>query len=317
MYSLIKNFKVASQTPMNNLVQISSISEVHQALGLAAPKHPLVSIIQIDEKITNYDYGDHTYVYGFYQVAFKSGIKGKIIYGRNSYDFEQGSMVFTKPGQAQSYSNTKELEGECGWVLLFHPDLIRRFDVGRNIEQYSFFSYETNEALHVSEDEKKVLDELISQIEKEYSNNIDKHTQKLIVSNIELILDYCARFYDRQFYVRSNHNLDLLAELDNLLKDYFEQETSLDLGLPTVKYFSEQLNMSSSYLSDMLKNASGRNAQQYIQDHLLERAKNQLLASDQQVSQIAYGLGFEYPQHFSKLFKSKVGMSPAEYRKVN
>ena len=140
MYSLIKNFKVASQTPMNNLVQISSISEVHQALGLAAPKHPLVSIIQIDEKITNYDYGDHTYVYGFYQVAFKSGIKGKIIYGRNSYDFEQGSMVFTKPGQAQSYSNTKELEGECGWVLLFHPDLIRRFDVGRNIEQYSFFS---------------------------------------------------------------------------------------------------------------------------------------------------------------------------------
>ena len=308
---------VKRDMPMKSIVHLSSISDVHTALGIAPPRHPLVSVIQIDEAITNYDYGDHTYIYDFYQVAFKSGIKGDILYGRNSYDFEQGSMVFTKPSQAQQYSNTQELEGESGWVLLFHPDLIRPYDVGQNIEQYSFFSYDTNEALHVSEQEKKLLVDLIGQIEKEYCNNIDKHTQKLIVSNIELILDYCTRFYDRQFYVRSNHNLDLLSKLDSLLKNYFEDETSLELGLPTVKYFSEQMNMSASYLSDMLKNATGRNAQQYIQDYLLERAKNQLLGTQDQISQIAYGLGFDYPQHFSKLFKSKVGVSPAEYRKAS
>ncbi|WP_220347653.1 helix-turn-helix domain-containing protein [Thalassotalea euphylliae] len=311
MYSLIKN-----PTAMSTIVRLSTITEVHQALCLPAPKHPLVSVLQIGKAITNYDYGDFTYIYDFYQVAFKAGIKGEIIYGRSSYDFEQGSMVFTKPGQAQTYSNTEELDGETGWVLLFHPDLIRRYDVGKHIGHYSFFSYETNEALHVSEDEKRVLHELVNQIEKEYNNNIDKHTQKLIVSNIELILDYCTRFYDRQFYVRANHNLDLLAKLDNLLNDYFEQAHALDYGLPTVKHFSEAMGMSSSYLSDMLKNATGRNAQQYIQDFLLERAKNQLLSSTEQVSQIAYSLGFEYPQHFSKLFKSKVGVSPAEYRKV-
>lgn len=302
---------------MKNIIDISTISEVHQALGLPAPSHPLVSIIKIDKAVTNYDYGDHTYIYGFYQVAFKEGIKGDITYGRNSYDFEQGSLIFSKPGQAQRYANTEETSGETGWVLLFHPDLIRRFDLGKNIEHYSFFSYESHEALHVSEAEKKTLSELVNQISKEYSNNIDKHTQKLIVANIELILDYCTRFYERQFYVRSNHNLDLLAKLDSKLKEYFDQEQSLELGLPTVKYFSEMMNMSSSYFSDLLKNATGRNAQQYLQDYLLERAKNQLLASDEQVSQIAFSLGFEYPQHFSKLFKSKVGLSPVEYRKIN
>ena len=149
------NRLVKSQNEMKNILHISTISEVHQALGIAPPRHPLVSVIKIDEAITSYDYGEHTYIYGFYQVAFKAGIKGDIIYGRNSYDFEQGSLVFSKPGQAQSYANTQEVEGESGWVLLFHPDLIRRFDVGKNIEQYSFFTYETHEALHVSEDEKK------------------------------------------------------------------------------------------------------------------------------------------------------------------
>lgn len=312
MYGLIKG-----SNDMSNIVNISTISEVHQALGLKPPQHPLVSVIEIDEAITGYDYGDHTYIYGFYQVAYKAGIKGDITYGRNSYDFEQGSLVFSKPGQAQRYANTQELSGETGWVLLFHPDLIRRFDVGKNIEQYSYFSYETHEALHVSEQEKQLLLELINQIQKEYSNNIDKHTQKLIASNIELILDYCTRFYDRQFYVRTNHNLDLLTKLDGLLKEYFEQDRAVELGLPTVKYFSGLMHMSPSYLSDMLKNATGRNAQQYLQDYLLERAKNRLLASDEQVSQIAYALGFEYPQHFSKLFKSKVGLSPVEYRKTN
>lgn len=302
---------------MKNISPITNIAQIHQALGLPAPKHPLVSVLQIDNKITEYDYGEATFVFDFYQVALKLGIKGEILYGRNHYDYEQGSMVFTKPGQAQHFSNTEELEGESGWVLLFHPDLIRRSALGRNIEKYSFFSYETHEALHLSENEQKVLTDLVSQVEVEYSGNIDKHSQKLIVANIELILDYCTRFYDRQFYLRSNHNLDLVSRLDSLLHDYFESEKSLEMGLPSVKFFSEAMNMSPSYLSDMLKNATGRNAQQYLQDYLLERAKNQLLGTEEQVSQIAYGLGFEYPQHFSKLFKLKVGMSPVQYRKVS
>lgn len=302
---------------MSEIVHIKSISEVHQALGLPAPRHPLVSLIHIDEKITNYDYGDFTYIYDFYQVALKSGISGDIIYGRYHYDYDQGSMVFTKPGQAQQYANTRELEGESGWVLLFHPDLIRRSDLARNIENYSYFSYDTHEALHLSEREKQTITDLVNQIEEEYNQNIDKHTQKLIVSNIELLLDYCTRFYDRQFYVRSNHNLDLVSKMDGFLKHYFDSEQSLESGLPSVKYFSDRMNMSGSYLSDLLKNATGRNAQQYIQDYLIDRAKNALLGGDEQVSQIAYSLGFEYPQHFSKLFKAKTGMSPLQYRKLN
>lgn len=301
---------------MNNIVHLSSIADVHSALGLPPPLHPLVSVLAIDHKISSYDYGEATYVYDFYQVAFKSGIKGNILYGRNSYDFQQGTMVFSKPGQAHTYSNTQELDGESGWVLLFHPDLIRRHDVGRNIDSYQFFSYETHESLHLSEHEKNMLGELIRQIETEYKTGIDNHTQKLICSSIELVLDYCTRFYERQFIIRANHNLDLLSKLELLLKDYFESGKPLELGLPTVKYFSEKMLMSSSYLSDLLKSATGKNAQQYLQEHLLERAKNQLLGSDEQISQIAYGLGFDYPQHFSKLFKSKTGMSPAEYRKI-
>lgn len=302
---------------MTKIVHLTSIAEVHAALGIAPPQHPLVSLLKIDEHISNYDYGDATYVYDFYQVALKQGIKGNILYGRNSYDFQQGSMVFSRPGQAHSYTETEGIEGEYGWVLLFHPDLIRRHDVGRNIELYHFFSYETHESLHLSEQEKNILGELVKQIEAEYQTAIDKHTQKLICSSIELVLDYCRRFYERQFIVRANHNLDLLSKLDGLLKDYFESEKSLELGLPSVKYFSEKMLMSPSYLSDLLKSATGKNAQQYLQEHLLERAKNQLLGSDEQISQIAYGLGFEYPQHFSKLFKTKVGMSPVEYRKVS
>lgn len=300
---------------MSNIIHIKTIAQIHKALGLASPLHPLVSLIKIDERVTTYDYGDATYVYDFYQIAFKSGITGDITYGRNHYDYDQGSMVFTKPGQAQHYSNTSETEGEHGWVLLFHPDLIRRSGLASQMESYSFFSYDTNEALHVSEREKNILTDLVGQVEEEYCQNIDKHTQRLIVSNIELILNYCTRYYERQFLVRQNHNLDLMERVDAILKHYFESEKVIENGLPTVKYLSEAMCMSSSYLSDMMKSATGRNAQQYMQDHLIERIKNALLSTNEQVSQIAYGLGFEYPQHLSKLFKAKTGMTPLEYRK--
>lgn len=304
---------------MSNIIRIDTITEVHETLGLEKPAHPLVSVIPIDDRVTNFDYGDATYVLGFYQVSLKAGICGNITYGRNSYDYQDGSIVFTKPEQAMSMSvqDTQSEQEAEGWILLFHPDLIRKSKLGRNIENYSFFSYEVHEALHLSEKEKKSLTELVKKIESEYRQNIDRHTQKLIIANIELILDYCTRYYDRQFYVRTNLNQDVVTQFENLLRAYFASEASLEFGLPTVKYCGEQLNMSPSYLSDLLKKETGKTAQQHIQDTLIDRAKTLLLSSNEQISQIAYGLGFEYPQHFSKLFKVHTGMNPTEYRRIN
>ncbi|MBT3014455.1 MAG: helix-turn-helix transcriptional regulator [Candidatus Thiodiazotropha sp. (ex Clathrolucina costata)] len=303
---------------MSNIIHIETISDIHAALGLDKPKHPLVTVIPIDDRIKNYDYGNATYVLGFYQVSLKAGICGEITYGRNTYDFQEGTMVFTKPGQALSFKASEEdLASEEGWTLLFHPDLIRKSSLGNNIDHYSFFSYEIHEALHLSEDERVSITGLVRKIETEYQQSIDRHTQKLIVSNIELLLDYCTRFYDRQFYVRTNLNQDFVTRFENLLGDYFNSEQPLDLGVPSVKYCGERLNMSPSYLSDLLKKETGRTAQQHIQDTVIDKAKNLLLSTNEQVSQIAYGLGFDYPQHFSKLFKSRTGMSPAEYRRLN
>ncbi|MBT3029809.1 MAG: helix-turn-helix transcriptional regulator [Candidatus Thiodiazotropha sp. (ex Lucina pensylvanica)] len=303
---------------MSNIIHIETISDIHAALGLDKPKHPLVTVIPIDDRIKNYDYGNATYVLGFYQVSLKAGICGEITYGRNTYDFQEGTMVFTKPGQALSFKASEEdLASEEGWTLLFHPDLIRKSSLGNNIDHYSFFSYEIHEALHLSEDERVSITGLVRKIETEYQQSIDRHTQKLIVSNIELLLDYCTRFYDRQFYVRTNLNQDFVTRFENLLRDYFNSEQPLDLGVPSVKYCGERLNMSPSYLSDLLKKETGRTAQQHIQDTVIDKAKNLLLSTNEQVSQIAYGLGFDYPQHFSKLFKSRTGMSPAEYRRLN
>ncbi|MCG7981775.1 MAG: helix-turn-helix domain-containing protein [Candidatus Thiodiazotropha lotti] len=302
---------------MNSIVNIESIAQVHEALGLEPPQHPLVSVLPIDERMVNYDYRDKTYVFGFYQVSFKSGIKGTITYGRNTYDFQEGTLVFSKPGQALQFRDKESTDGEVGWVLFFHPDLIRRSELGRTIDSYSYFSYEVHEALHVSEVEKRILNELVQKIERELTHAIDRHTQKLIISNIELLLDYCTRYYDRQFYVRTNMNQDLITRFEVLLHNYYVEDRAANEGVPTVRFCGEQLNMSASYLSDLLKKETGSNAQQLIQKFIIERAKTQLLNSSDHISQIAYGLGFDYPQHFSKLFKSKTGMSPAEYRKRN
>lgn len=302
---------------MSNIIQIDTISQVHDILGLGKPKHPLVSVIPIDERMTTFDYGNATYVFGFYQVSLKAGICGEITYGRNSYDFQEGSVVLTKPEQAMSFKDVQDEPGTQGWTLIFHPDLIRKSELGKNIQNYNFFSYEVHEALHLSEDEKHSLTELVKKIESEYNQNIDQHTQKLIINTIELLLNYCTRYYDRQFYLRTNLNQDMVTRFENLLLEYFASEASLEFGLPTVKYCGDKLNMSPSYLSDLLKKETGKTAQQHIQDTLIDQAKTLLLNSNEQISQIAYGLGFEYPQHFSKLFKTRTGMSPMEYRRIN
>lgn len=299
---------------MTDFVHIESISDVHKVLGLEKPRHPLVSLIPIDERIANFDYGDSTYVFGFYQISLKFGIQGQMTYGRSTYDFEDGSILFGKPGQVFRFDGTELKESTGGWTLIFHPDLIRKSELARTIETYSFFSYEVNEALHLSDEERIALTELVNKIKQEYEQNIDRHTQKLIIANIELMLDYCTRYYDRQFYMRSNINQDVISKFESLLRTYFDEERCLDEGIPSVKFCGEQLNMSPNYLSDLLKKETGSTALHHIQNFVIERAKNQLLGTNEQVSQIAYGLGFDYPQHFSKLFKSKTGMSPAEYR---
>lgn len=302
---------------MNDIIQIESISKVHDVFGLPKPRHPLVSVIRFKDTQILPEYHHVRCTFGMYCVTQKNDTEGTMRYGRNAYDFQEGSMVFIKPGQVLTYDGHLSKAEDPGWALLFHPDLIRKSELAKTIGNYSFFSYDLAEALHISDEEKRSLNEILNKIEGEYQQNIDRHSQKLIVSNIELLLDYCTRYYDRQFYTRSNLNQDVLVKFDRILKEYFDQDNQLLSGIPTVAFCGEALNLSPKYLSDLLKRETGKNAKTHIDDFLLNRAKNQLLNSTGSISEIAYNLGFEYSQHFSKLFKAKAGMSPSEYRNMN
>ncbi len=302
---------------MGNVIRINRVSQIHEFLGLDGPRHPLVSVLPIDERMVTANYGDTTFIMDLYQISLKKGITGNISYGRNSYDFQDGTMVFTKPDQSMKFSSQEDFSNVSGWTIIFHPDLIRKSELGRLIDDYDFFSYEISEALHVSGDEQKTLTELVDKIQKEYEYIIDRHSQELIVSNIKLILDYCTRYYDRQFYTRTNQNKDFVTKFESLLRDYFKSSRPLEEGVPSVKFFGDEMHMSPHYLSDLLKKETGRSAQDHIYRFLIDKAKTQLLNSEESISQVAYSLGFEYPNHFSKLFKSKTGMTPAEYRSVS
>ena len=302
---------------MRDLIQVKTIAEAHAGFGIDKPKHPLVSVYHHKNLHKNEELIGEKFVVDLYQISYKECIPNSFGYGRNSYDFQEGTLIFTSPGQVITMPDWQEDENSEGWTLIFHPDLIRKSELGRNLKNYSFFSYGVNEALHMSDAEKQTILELINKVEQEYSNNIDKHSQKLIISNIELILDYCTRFYDRQFYTRENINKDIVTRFEEMLLNYYNSELPLEQGIPSVKYCGEKLNMSPNYLSDLLKKETNRNAQDHIHFFVIEQAKAQLLNSDESISQIGYGLGFEYPQHFSKLFKKKTGMSPAEYRSLN
>ncbi len=302
---------------MKELIKVETIIQAHEMFGLEKPKHPLVSVYKHrDANFSDIPSGLHFSV-GLYNIMMKEGASGSLGYGRNSYDFQDGTLIFTSPGQVIISSDEHNYEQATGWSLMFHPDLLRKSELGRNIDRYSFFSYDVNEALHLSEDERLTIMEIAGKIEKEYNQNIDKHSQKLMISNIELMLDYCTRYYDRQFYTRTNLNKDVVTRFEELVKDYFNSDKPLEQGMPTVKYCGAELNMSPNYLSDMLKKETGRNAREHIHYIMIDKAKTRLLGTTDSVSEIAYGLGFEYPQHFSKIFKAKTGMSPAEYRNMN
>ena len=302
---------------MKEILKIESISDMHNAFGLPKPKHPMVSIIRFKNAHIKSEYHHIRCAFGMYCITQKNETEGSMQYGRNSYDFQEGSMLFIKPGQVLTYDGHQSTAEDPGWALLFHPDLIRKSELGKTIEQYSFFSYDITEALHLSDEEKQTLNELVVKIEKEYLNNIDRHSQKLIISNIELILDYCTRYYDRQFYTRTNLNKDILAKFNGLLKTYYSDENQLDMGIPSVAYCGKELNISPKYLSDLLKKETGKNAKSHIDDFLINKAKSRLLRTTESVSEVAYALGYEYSQHFSKTFKAKTGMSPSEYRRLN
>ena len=299
---------------MGEFVRIESVSQVHDFFGFPKPKHPLISVLPITDEITNYDYGGYSYVFGFYQISLKLGISGSLLYGRNSYDFQEGTAVFIKPNQVVKIENNEEYSGASGWTLLFHPDLISKSELGKNIGNFTFFNYENNEALHVSDEEIKTLTEIITKIEDEYNQKIDKHSQDLIISNIDLLLKYCKRYYERQFLTRTNLNKDLITRFEGIMASYFDSEEPKGMGVLTVGYCAKKLNMSPNYFGDLMKNETGISAKEHINNFLIDRAKSLILGSNRTISEIAYDFGFKHPQSFNKLFKSKIGLTPTKFR---
>jgi AraC-like DNA-binding protein len=302
---------------MGNFIHFETITEMFRLLPKAHVKHPLIAVIDFSkyrEEINS----EVKMTSGCYSIMFKNHCVNKLKYGQKSIDFQDGSLVCIGPRQVIALDAPSEDKSEInGWGVFFHPDLIRGTSLGQSIKEYTFFSYETNEALHLSDKEKETLNEIVQKIDVELSENIDRHSQTLIVSNLELLLNYCRRYYDRQFITRKTANSDLLSKIENVLTRYFQATNLKEEGLPSVKYLADQVNLSSNYLSDLLKKETGMNAQDRIHYYLIEEAKNLLLSSDKTVSELAYTLGFEYPQYFSRLFKSKTGMTPIEYRKLN
>ncbi|MCF6348944.1 MAG: helix-turn-helix transcriptional regulator [Flavobacteriaceae bacterium] len=296
---------------------IKSVAQAQELLGLSKPLHPLISIFQHADPNLRTNFSDETFFMDLYMIGLKDGELGSFQYGRNSYDYDSGTMIFMRPNQVFSPQNLKISKDSKGWTLLFHPDLIRKYELGKSINQYSFFSYESHEALQISEKEKDFINQLKKTIELEYSQNIDKYTQDLIVVNLESILKYCKRYYERQFYTRTNLNKDYIVKFEQFLDHYFSSDGLISKGIPSIDQCGEALNMSGHYLSDLLKNETGKSAKELIRLKLVEKAKNILLTTNSSISEIAFDLGFEYPNYFSKLFKAKTGMSPREYRNFN
>ncbi len=305
------------KTAVNDFQVLNTVSDYARFYGLPAPTHPLLMLVDLAQ-MRNVPWPATPVVQQVYTVSLKRDLTmGRIIYGHKSYDFSEGVLSFLAPGQgcwaAQNLDlSVLDVSQLTGWTLVFHPDLLARYPLGKKIAGYSFFSYETNEALHLSGQEEAMLDNLIQSIKAEYDRPIDDFSQDVLVSQIEVLLNYANRFYNRQFITRRTPENDLLSRFEVLLTNYFTQTG--DQPLPTVQYFADGLSVSSAYLSDMLRTLTGQNTQQHIHHALIEKAKRLLLGTSLTVNETAYQLGFEYPQYFSRLFKSKTGFSPAQFR---
>jgi len=296
---------------------INSISEKHRLVSLPEPLHPLVSVIRIsDMRFTDRPIWEH-FSMNFYCISLKKNVSGKTKYGQQYYDYDKGVMTFVAPKQILSLPalQTDSLSPASGYALLFHPDFLYKHPLATTIKKYGFFSYAVNEALHLSEKEENNIEDIFQKINEEYQH-IDRHTQDIILSQIDLLLNYSNRFFERQFITRKAVNHDVLTRMEQMLNEYFDNEGSLRNGLPSVESIADKLNLTPHYLSDLLRSLTGQSAQQHIQEKLIEKAKVYLSVTNLSVAEIAYQLGFEYPQSFNKLFKKKTNISPLEFRQT-
>jgi AraC-like DNA-binding protein len=298
------------------IIHSKSITEIRSVFRLSKSTHPLITILDT-QKLA---YGEETVGRRFssdlYCIALKDSSCG-IDYGRNSYDFDDGVLIFTAPKQVITVTKPQELNQVKGWMLYFHPDLIRNTLLGSKIDSHTFFNYEVNEALHLSENEQHTLNQIVQLIQDEIKERIDNHSQQVLVSNIELLLNYSKRFYERQFNTRSATNIDIVSKVERLLKDYYSDNQLIEKGQPTIQYLADHCHLSASYLSDLLTKETGRSAKDHINDFLVDKAKRLLLSSTDSISGIAFTLGFNYPHYFGRLFKQKTGKTPKEFRQLN
>ncbi len=297
---------------MSKITRINTVTEYNNLVGIET-LHPLISIIDF-EKTEPFCYFRSQL--GLYAIFLKDVKCGNMSYGLSTYDYEEGTLIFIAPGQVYGIESDVKQKG-AGRALIFHPDLIHGTQLGRNIKDYTFFSYEVNEALHLSARERAIITDCLENIQYELEHAIDMHSKTLIVSYIELFLNYCKRFYDRQFITRNPVNKDLLARFEKILDEYFASGMTIESGLPSVRYCAEKLFLSPNYLGDLLKKETGKSAQEHIQLKLIEVAKERIYDTSKSISEIAYELGFKYPQHFTRMFKKNTGLSPNDFRILN
>lgn len=303
---------------MQKVVNIDNIYECN-SFNNHKTLHPLATVIDFS-KADHRDWGDAESVrfnYGLYSIFLKDVKCGDLIYGRHHYDYQEGTLVFFAPGQVVEIENSKEPYQPMGYGLFFHPDFLNGTSLGKNIGEYKFFNYRSNEALHVSENERQMILDSLAKIEFELKQPIDKHSKKLISANIELFLNYCERFYDRQFITRENVNSGILSNFEEMLNAYFQSENPQAIGLPSVTFFAQELNLSANYFGDLIKKETGKSAKDFILNKTIQVAKSRVFETNKTVSEIAYELGFKYPQHFTRIFKQRVGKTPNEFRNLN
>ena len=298
---------------MEQVDRYDTVKQYNDSMGVDT-LHPLVSVVNFNEIPTVQNFRRYM---GIYAVFLKNIKCGDMRYGCQPYDYEDGTLVFVSPGQIYGIDSKGVAIKPSGYGLVFHPDFIKGTNLGKHIKDYTFLSYEVNEALHLSKKERKTIVHCFEKIAEEIDQNIDKHSKTLIVSNIELLLNYCQRFYDRQFITRSNVNSDILVRFEKLLNDYFKSDKTLFLGLPSVSYCADQLHLSPNYFGDLIKKETGSTALDYIQAKLIDEAKERIFDHSKSINEIASELGFKYQQHFTRLFKQKTGVTPNEYRKLN
>ena len=302
---------------MNKTLKIESVSQLNSLFGNRETKHPLITLVDFS-LIDDYTNFSGTKIYsGLYSIMLKQQCSNSFKYGRTNFDFQNGTLIFVAPGQVIEIEEEIISPEGRDWGIFFHPDLLFKTGLSNSINSYSFFNYTTKEALHLSSDEINSLNDIVRKLESEISINIDKHSQKLIVSNIELLLNYCVRYFERQFITRAKTNYGILAKLEELLNKYFDLGISSSNGIPTVKYIASELNLSPNYLSDLLKKETGLSTLEHIHKAIAKEAKKRLLTPDSSISTVAYDLGFEYPQYFTRLFKKETGMTPKEFISMN